>query len=115
LLPHLEPAFRAQLAHAVGHVGLVGALRRIAAAGGVEPPDSFIGPRGVSFVDVSEHRSATNSKAPEDREGIWARNERVRLAELRADGERPMGVLLEEGVELSRFASELVATARTER
>ena len=29
LLPYLEPAFRAQLAHAVGHVGLVGALRRI--------------------------------------------------------------------------------------
>jgi hypothetical protein len=29
LLPHLEPAWRAQLAHAVGHLGLVGALRRI--------------------------------------------------------------------------------------
>ena len=29
LLPHLEPAWRAQLAHAVGHIGLVGALRRI--------------------------------------------------------------------------------------
>jgi hypothetical protein len=29
LLPHLEPGFRAQLAHAVGHVGLIGALRRI--------------------------------------------------------------------------------------
>ena len=29
LLPHLEPAYRAQLAHAVGHVGLVAALRRI--------------------------------------------------------------------------------------
>jgi hypothetical protein len=29
LLPHLEPAWRAQLAHAVGHVGLVGAVRRI--------------------------------------------------------------------------------------
>jgi hypothetical protein len=29
LLPHLEPAWRAQLAHAVGHVGLVGAIRRI--------------------------------------------------------------------------------------
>jgi hypothetical protein len=29
LLPYLEPAWRAQLAHAVGHVGLVGALRRI--------------------------------------------------------------------------------------
>jgi hypothetical protein len=31
LLPHLEPAWRPQLAHAVGHAGLVGALRRITA------------------------------------------------------------------------------------
>ena len=29
LLPHLEPAWRAQLAHAVAHVGLIGALRRV--------------------------------------------------------------------------------------
>lgn len=29
LLPHLEPGWRTHLAHAVGHVGLVGALRRI--------------------------------------------------------------------------------------
>jgi hypothetical protein len=29
LLPHLEPGWRAQVAHAVGHVGLIGALRRI--------------------------------------------------------------------------------------
>jgi hypothetical protein len=33
LLPYLEPAWRAQLAHAVGHVGLVGALRRISGRG----------------------------------------------------------------------------------
>jgi hypothetical protein len=33
LLPYLEPAWRAQLAHAVGHVGLIGALRRISGAG----------------------------------------------------------------------------------
>jgi hypothetical protein len=33
LLPCLEPAWRAQLAHAVGHVGLIGALRRISGAG----------------------------------------------------------------------------------
>lgn len=31
LLPHLEPACRAQLARAVEHVGLVGAVRRISA------------------------------------------------------------------------------------
>ena len=36
LLPYLEPAWRAQLAHAVGHVGLIGALRRI--SGRREPP-----------------------------------------------------------------------------
>ena len=29
LLPYLEPGWRAQLAHAVGHVGLIGTLRRI--------------------------------------------------------------------------------------
>lgn len=32
LLPYLEPGWRAQLAHAVGHVGLLGALRRICGA-----------------------------------------------------------------------------------
>ena len=37
LLPYLEPAWRAQLAHAVGHVGLIGALRRI--SGGRTPSD----------------------------------------------------------------------------
>lgn len=29
LLPYLEPGWRAQLAHAVGHVGLIAAFRRI--------------------------------------------------------------------------------------
>jgi hypothetical protein len=29
LLPYLEPGWRSPLAHAVGHVGLIGALRRI--------------------------------------------------------------------------------------
>jgi len=29
LLPYLEPSWRPQLAHAVGHVGLIGALRRV--------------------------------------------------------------------------------------
>jgi hypothetical protein len=33
LLPYLEPAWRAQIAHAVGHVGLIGALRRISSRG----------------------------------------------------------------------------------
>ena len=35
LFSYLEPAWRAQLAHAVGHVGLIGALRRI--SGGRQP------------------------------------------------------------------------------
>jgi hypothetical protein len=41
LLPYLEPAWRTQLAHAVGHVGLVGALRRISGGGRWElaPPN----------------------------------------------------------------------------
>jgi hypothetical protein len=42
LLPYLERAWRAQLAHAVGHVGLIGALRRISGMRGRstqgEPP-----------------------------------------------------------------------------
>ena len=33
LLPYLEPGWRARLAHAVGHVGLIGALRRISGNG----------------------------------------------------------------------------------
>ena len=36
LLPYLEPVWRPQLAHAVGHVGLIGALRRI--SGGRRDP-----------------------------------------------------------------------------
>lgn len=37
LLPHLEPAWRAQLAHAVGHVGLLAALRRISGPASQSP------------------------------------------------------------------------------
>jgi len=33
LVPSLEPAWRSQLAHAVGHAGLIGALRRISGPG----------------------------------------------------------------------------------
>jgi hypothetical protein len=36
LVPYLEPAWRPQLAHAVGHVGLIGALRRV--SGGRQDP-----------------------------------------------------------------------------
>ena len=41
LLPYLEPGWRAQLAHAVGHAGLVGALRRI--SGHREPSGEYGG------------------------------------------------------------------------
>jgi hypothetical protein len=77
--------------------------------------DSFVGGRGVSSAAVSEHHSATDPHPVEGQENIWACNERIRVAELRADSERPMGALLEEGVELSRFASELAGTARPDR
>jgi hypothetical protein len=30
LLPHLEPQWRAEVAHAVSHLGLIGAARRLA-------------------------------------------------------------------------------------
>jgi hypothetical protein len=43
LVPYLEPAWRSQVAHAAGHVGLIGALRRISgrrqALGKIDPPD----------------------------------------------------------------------------
>jgi len=71
----------------------------------------FAGAGGVSFASMSEDRVA---RTVEDAGGIWERNERIRATELCADSDRPMGELLEEGVELSRFASELAATARPE-
>jgi hypothetical protein len=41
LLPYVEPGWRPQLAHAVGHVGLIGALRRISGhAAAAEPARS---------------------------------------------------------------------------
>jgi hypothetical protein len=91
-------------------------LRRIAEMRGADladATDSVAGDSGVSFVSVSEDRAGTNAKPVEDGGGgMWARNERIRVAELRADADRPMGELLEEGVALSRFASELAAVAR---
>lgn len=45
LLPFLEPAWRAQLAHAVGHVGLIGALRQIS---GSRTPAPVLGRKASS-------------------------------------------------------------------
>ena len=45
LLPHLEPEWRAQVAHAVGHVGLIGALRRVGGPNGAassRPPGTTL-------------------------------------------------------------------------
>lgn len=42
----------------------------------------------------------------------WAKLDAVRLAELRADARPPMSELLEDGIALSPFASELAGTAR---
>lgn len=61
---------------------------------------------------MSERDSTVKATPAEDEEGIWVRNERIRLAQLRADSSRPMGELLEAGVALSRFASEFAATTR---
>jgi len=49
LLPYLEPAWRPQLAHAVGHVGLIAALRQVSGwreAPGVLVPESEGRPAG---------------------------------------------------------------------
>jgi hypothetical protein len=51
LLPYLERAWRAHLAHAVGHAGLIGALRRIT---GHCPPDE----RGRSDQGAAPDRSS---------------------------------------------------------
>jgi hypothetical protein len=51
LLPYLEPAWRAQLAHAVGHVGLIAALRRITGTRSA----------GADHVAVPEDRDGINS------------------------------------------------------
>ena len=44
LLPHLEPGWRFQIAHAVGHLGLIGALRRISGQRDpdLRPRDAFV-------------------------------------------------------------------------
>lgn len=57
LLPYLEPTWRAQLAHAVGHVGLIGALRRISPGSSFNPASGHGGGTPGS--------SATGSTMPE--------------------------------------------------
>ena len=54
LLPYLEPGWRAQVAHAVGHVGLIGALRRISGNGRDAEP------RSTTMIDAVKQVIATD-------------------------------------------------------
>ena len=58
LLPYLEPAWRAQVAHAVGHVGLVGALRRISGRDRAETILSDLVREGANSRGASPDRRA---------------------------------------------------------
>lgn len=64
---------------------------------------------------MSDRRQTVRRTPADEHEEMWERNERIREAELRADGRRSMGELLEEGVTLSSFASELASAPRMER
>jgi hypothetical protein len=54
LLPCLEPAWRPQLAHAVGHVGLLGAVRRISGTQDSAAPASAAGQGRPEVHDRNE-------------------------------------------------------------
>jgi hypothetical protein len=45
LVPYLEPGHRAEVAHTVGHLGLVGALRRLSGSRRVDAPVAADAPR----------------------------------------------------------------------
>lgn len=64
---------------------------------------------------VSEQPPAGTAERPDSEGELWARNERIRVAELRADAKRPMGELLEAGIALSRIAGELAGTPLRKR
>jgi hypothetical protein len=53
LLPHLEPQWREEVAHAVAHLGLIGALRRLAPAGAEDPRGAKRAPRGDTRGDTA--------------------------------------------------------------
>jgi hypothetical protein len=63
LLPYLEPAWRAQLAHAVGHMGLIGALRRISGTRR-SAPDSLATSRSSVKAEERPRRWARRSRRP---------------------------------------------------
>jgi hypothetical protein len=102
LLPYLEPAWRAQLAHAVGHVGLIGALRQISGSrtsclAESEPVAAATGMIGT----VTTRNSSTWT--PEER----AREERARTIRARRDRAKTPEDRLEETLRLSKLMSEL--------
>lgn len=111
LLPYLEPAWRAQLAHAVGHVGLIGALRRIsgsrtsapdrgASASSSPNPEPAAAATGM-IGTVTIRKSSTWT--PEER----AREERARTIRARQDRARTPEDRLEDTLRLSKLMSEL--------
>jgi len=64
---------------------------------------------------VSEQPPVVTEERPNRERELWARNERIRVAELRADAKRPIGELLEAGIALSRAAGELAGTPLRKR
>lgn len=64
---------------------------------------------------VSEQLPVVTAERPDRERELWARNERIRVAELRADAKRPIGELLEAGIALSRIAGELAGTPLQKR
>jgi hypothetical protein len=111
LLPYLEPAWRAQVAHAVGRVGMIGgtaADQRLAhlrtgsrrervELASPEPAAAATGMIGT----VTIRKSSTWT--PEER----AREERARTIRARQDREKTPEDRLEETLRLSRLMSEL--------
>jgi hypothetical protein len=108
LLPYLEPAWRAQLAHAVGHVGLIAALRRISGANAFAWQQ-----RAVERIGESEPPATTMTRKMANRQGSkWtpeerAREERARAIRARQDRDKGSEERLEETLRLSRLMSEL--------
>ena len=75
LLPYLEPDWRAQLAHAVWHVGVVGALRRISgpgvsSGGGIAPPRRESSESGAAGMLSEREVLALLAACPERVPGI---------------------------------------------
>jgi hypothetical protein len=111
LLPYREPAWRAQLAHAVGHVGLIGALRRISGSRTsaqdsrrerIELPKFESAAAATAMIRTMTIRNSS-TWTPEER----AREERARTIRARRDRAKTPEDRLEETLRLSKLMSEL--------